>query len=865
MKTCSPATTSRTGEKRFLRPRGRVRAQLDLWNEKVGESGLFLSLLLAYWCAQAWFFVYGVKYELSLQLPADWSRYTLIVGRGFGYVATFNALLLPITANRTLTNILYRLPLYDIFSVARWLPELHSIIARWFTMAGWLHGIALSIAYGVGAIPFEGGFFSYSNRIPSTMVFITGCALMAFLLAIVLLSLEAVRRRVYRVFWASHMPLAILTYVALIFHGLRGGRPWSAYFFGLPLILYIVDRVYHAFAAAFTPHRVLSVRMSHENSNVVRLEIERRGRKFVAGQYFKLAWKSSLGARLSVAGEWHPFTVASSPSFDKDHMIFFIAATGSWTNALRALALQQGAPQRERLDFEGPQHLEQNQQEKEDREGVTGTKRSNITIKLPSNRQWILMAGPYGAPAQSHQNFAHQLLIGAGVGATPMVSIVQELCTRFAEGPNTLSAEKTIALTADKDLESGLVNETADGKSSTRSSSDLSAFEEAKKLAINPCGGVHVRRSSAALPPIVLARMGTIRGDTFLDRFSAVVLSNLWLFSILWICLADLTLSICAGAFSHIVAFIGSLSLFAVIVGMICLTVVADVRLSVNPPRWRYIFLPRGMLLLLWFAVALTNAVLCSLLIAEYFLAYGDHMTRISKTKEWLFVLIVTPVHITLFVLLLFFFFLPRSWTWRSTPGANFFKRRLTRSDPRKDESAHKVSRDSVQAAFSRVRTVTFVWVVRYVQDLWFLDKLYELASHQCDHSSHQPRLRMHVHITRTQMDTSTGATDELPSDFGHVLQFHRGRPDFNEYMAELMNEDAENANAEEARAKSEAGGLARFQRTRAFSNKVHHGVFLCGSSSIARSVRQSIRNVAAERSAEGLPRRNVFFMKENF
>jgi NAD(P)H-flavin reductase len=843
-----------------------VRAQFDLWNELVGESGLFLSLLIAYWCAQAWFFVYGVKYELSIPLPTNWSRYTLIVGRGFGYVATFNALLLPITANRTLTNILYRLPLYDIFSVARWLPELHSIIARWFTLTGWLHGIALSIAYGVGAIPFEGGFFSMTNQIPSTMVFITGCALMVFLLAIVLLSLEAVRRRVYRVFWASHMPLAIMTYVALVFHGLRGGRPWSAYFFGLPLILYVIDRVYHAFAAAFTPHRVLSVTMSHENSNVVRLEVERRGRKFVAGQYFKLAWKSSCGARLSVAGEWHPFTVASSPSYDKDHMIFFIAAKGTWTNALRALAIQQDAASKEKPGQVESPSSGLSQQPQMDHGHLVGADRPRGTDKLPPARQWILMAGPYGAPAQSHQNFAHQLLIGAGVGATPMVAIVQELCTRFSRNVVTVESKETTAPPAGTDIESGVIGNVAQGVSSTRSSSDWSMSSDGKTIAIDPERATTLGIDSGMLSPVVIARMGAIRGDTFLDRFSAVVLSNLWLFSILWICLADLTLSICAGAFSHIVAFIGSLALFVVIVGMIGLTVIADTRLSVNPPRWRYIFLLRGMLLLLWFAIALTNAVLCSLLIAEYFLASGDHIARISKTKEWLFVLIVTPVHITIFVLLLFFFFLPRSWTWRSTPGTAFFKRRLRSSQRRKEESTCKASRDEALAAFSRVRTVTFIWIVRYVQDLWFLDKLYELASHQCEGYSHQPHLRIHVHITRAQLDATGATIDELPHNLGQVLQFHRGRPDFTQYISELMNEDVEAVSSEEGRAKSpETSSMSRFQRTRAFSNKVHHGVFLCGSSSIARSVRQSIQNAASERSARGLPRRNMFFMKENF
>jgi NAD(P)H-flavin reductase len=853
-----------------MRPRNRIRAQLDLWNERVGESGLFFSLLVAYWCSQAWFFVYGVKYALSLALPSDWSRYMLIFGRGFGYVATFNALLLPITVNRTLTNILYRLPLYDIFSVARWLPDLHAIIARWFTIAGWIHGILLSVAYGVGTLPFRGGFLPFSNTIPTTMVFVTGCALMAFLLAIVLLSLGSVRRRVYRVFWASHVPLAILTYAALVFHGLRGGRLWSVYFFGLPVVLYILDRLYHSFAAAFTPHRVLSVELSHKNSNVVRLVLERRGRKFVAGQYFKLAWKFHVCSHLAVAGEWHPFTVASSPLLDKDRIIFFIAATGKWTNALRALALQQHQQQHDE-NLEHASSTSPTPKSLATEAMPHAVDKSSITTCLPINRRWILLSGPYGAPAQSHQNFAHQLLIGTGVGASPMFSIVQELCGRATPCDNNNNNDASLEcsdVSTGGDLENGTLASVSDTTSPTRESTDLPNFEKLKASTTANDSSSEVVPSVQALPPVLAARLGTLRGDTFLDRFSAAVLSNLWLFSILWICLADLTVSICASAFSHIVAFIGSLALFVVILTMICLTVIADMRLSVNPPRWHYVLLLRGILLLLWFAVALTNAVLCSLLIVEYFLASNDRMASISKSSEWLFVMVVTPVHITIFVLLLFFFFLPRSWTWRTTVTAKVFRRCLQGSWDHQQRSNKVVSdaRNAEWNAFSHIRTVTFVWVVRYVEDLWFLEKLYELASQQDASDPCRPRLRIHVHITRLGHDDADPVSSRLPANCGEILQFHCGRPDFGEYVAELVNEDHDTTTPLAGRGKPGApASIRRFQRTRAFSNKVHHGIFFCGGRSVVRSVHQSIRAVAAARAARGLPQRNVFFMKENF
>ena len=831
-----------------------LRHRLELWNERVGESGLFWSLTLLYICSQLWFFAYGVKYELDQQLAPPTGRYFAVVGRGFGYVATYNALLLPITSNRTLATLLYRVPLYDILSVGRWLPELHSMIAWSLAITGWLHGIALTVVVAIGTLPFRGGFFQNSDRIPTTMVFATGVALMVMLPLVNLLSLERVRRRVYRVFWASHVPLAILVYVALIFHGLRGGRPWTVYFFAGPLALYFLDRFYHAFAAAFTPHKVRSVRISNENSNVVRLEAERAGRTFVAGQYFKLAWRSSWDARLSVVGGWHPFTVASSPQHEKDTMVFFAAAVGRWTNALKALAESEDGGARADAEL--------------------GTPRAPVPAKLrppaavaaarpPEVRKdygYILMAGPYGAPAQSHQNFMHQVLIGAGVGATPMVSIVRELCSMVLPDPEPLpvlcfsEAEDAETDEAAPTLPEWLKKIDVDADSDGAAGRLSSADDTSTVSAIEPC-------------KLLRRRLHAMQGITRLGRFSAVVLSNLWLFSILWTCLVDLTLSTFLGAFSKISAFIASLFLFLVILGMITLTVFADMRLSSNPPYWRYLCMPRGLLLFLWYGVAITNAVLCSLLVANYFELLGTETEATARLEayswKWMFVVISTPLHIALFVLLLFFFFLPRSWTWSSTPGVGFIRRHLLRRGRHRDDRGSAPERDP---AWSRVRTITFLWVVRHARDLWFLDTLYELAEMQFTRDARRPRLCMHIYITRPEVPEGAEANSALPADCGDALRFFAGRPDFTSYMEELMDQDGRaDGDVDFALGDSAIGSLGQFHRTRVFSNKVRHGVFLCGNDSIVDSVRQSLRDARSRRRTHGKPPRNVFFMRENF
>jgi len=46
----------------------------------------------------------------------------------------------------------------------------------------------------------------------------------------------------------------------------------------------------------------------------------------------------------------------------------------------------------------------------------------------------ILIKGPYGAPAQSYKNYDVLLLIGLGIGATPMISILKDLLNQMKLG-----------------------------------------------------------------------------------------------------------------------------------------------------------------------------------------------------------------------------------------------------------------------------------------------------------------------------------------------------------------------------------------------------------------------------------------------
>ena len=43
----------------------------------------------------------------------------------------------------------------------------------------------------------------------------------------------------------------------------------------------------------------------------------------------------------------------------------------------------------------------------------------------------VLVDGPYGAPAQDYREYEVVLLVGLGIGATPMISILKDMVNNF--------------------------------------------------------------------------------------------------------------------------------------------------------------------------------------------------------------------------------------------------------------------------------------------------------------------------------------------------------------------------------------------------------------------------------------------------
>ncbi|KAE8804785.1 Respiratory burst oxidaseprotein B [Hordeum vulgare] len=104
--------------------------------------------------------------------------------------------------------------------------------------------------------------------------------------------------------------------------------------------------------------------------------------------------------------EWHPFTITSAPG--DDYLSMHIRCRGDWTSRFRAIFSQICRPPSA---------------------GQSGLLRADFTSMVEYNAKFprLLIDGPYGAPAQDYRKYDVLLLIGLGIGATPLISIVKDV------------------------------------------------------------------------------------------------------------------------------------------------------------------------------------------------------------------------------------------------------------------------------------------------------------------------------------------------------------------------------------------------------------------------------------------------------
>ncbi|KAL5703571.1 hypothetical protein ACHQM5_022103 [Ranunculus cassubicifolius] len=232
----------------------------------------------------------------------------------------------------------------------------------------------------------------------------------------------------YNSFWYSHH-LFVILYALYIVHGLRLyiTRIWyektTWMYLAIPIALYACERLTRTFRSYYKTVKITKVRIAimlftingkpygficrsflHVCVQVAiypfpveALELHMskpKGFKYRSGQYLYVKCPSI--SRL----EWHPFSITSAPS--EEHLSVHIKKQGDWTEEIKTLFILLIS------SLYNVRHVNRLQMLKE---------------ILPE----ICIDGPYGAPSQDYKNYDILLLVGLGVGATPMISIMKDV------------------------------------------------------------------------------------------------------------------------------------------------------------------------------------------------------------------------------------------------------------------------------------------------------------------------------------------------------------------------------------------------------------------------------------------------------
>ncbi|KAM3374872.1 respiratory burst oxidase protein D isoform X1 [Capsicum galapagoense] len=205
----------------------------------------------------------------------------------------------------------------------------------------------------------------------------------------------------FNAFWYSHH-LFVIVYALLIVHGVKLylTKEWykqtTWMYLAIPIILYSGERLLRAFRSSIKAVKLLKVALYPGNVLTIHMS-KPMGFNYKSGQYM------FVNCAAVSPFEWHPFSITSAP--DDGYLSIHIRTVGDWTRKLKTVFSEVCQPP------------------PTERSGLLRAGSSRDTINLPK----VLIDGPYGAPAQDYKKYEVLLLVGLGIGATPMISIVKDI------------------------------------------------------------------------------------------------------------------------------------------------------------------------------------------------------------------------------------------------------------------------------------------------------------------------------------------------------------------------------------------------------------------------------------------------------
>ncbi|KAH1074762.1 hypothetical protein J1N35_027090 [Gossypium stocksii] len=226
----------------------------------------------------------------------------------------------------------------------------------------------------------------------------------------------------FNAFWYSHH-LFVIVYTLLIVHGIKLflTKKWykktTWMYLAVPIILYSCERLTRLLRSSIKAVTIQKVAVYP--GNVLALQMSRpHGFRYKSGQYM------FVNCAAVSPFEWHPFSITSAPG--DDYLSVHIRTLGDWTRQLRTVFSEV---------CQQPTN------------GKSGLLRADCVhgTNIPDFPR-VLIDGPYGAPAQDYKKYEVVLLVGLGIGATPMISIVKDIVTNIRAMEEEEEEEKSSSI-----------------------------------------------------------------------------------------------------------------------------------------------------------------------------------------------------------------------------------------------------------------------------------------------------------------------------------------------------------------------------------------------------------------------------------
>jgi len=337
-------------------------------------------------------------------VPSGWTPWA----KGFGALLDLNCALIFLPVSRTIIRWLYNRSTEDqgffatlLRGFLYFIPldenlKFHKLIAKVILGATVAHTIAHYINFSLRPRAVLNTFDGAWPLVSGGLV----CLAMFFIYTS---AFENTKRGQFEIFWYSHH--AFLAFFVFLFtHGKGGLNPgYWRYIIG-PGALYLLERLLRLWRA----RQKVVVLSCTIMDDVFALEFAKEGvfaSPYKDGQYI------FLQAPPISAFEWHPFTISSAPEEKTVTVHIRVSREGSWTKNLCAYMAAMGPKGKPYFGL--------------DRQGPQGKLMGKIIG--PDGKSMLSIDGPHSAPTQHVSEYSVAMVIGAGIGATPVSATLKSV------------------------------------------------------------------------------------------------------------------------------------------------------------------------------------------------------------------------------------------------------------------------------------------------------------------------------------------------------------------------------------------------------------------------------------------------------